>query len=280
MSQPITPRVRAGRHVSRVRLTVLLLALIAVILPTQIASASSGGATTAAPKPTIVLVHGAWADGSSFDAVTAKLQHAGYTVLVPANPLRGVASDAAYLSTFLAQRATGPVVLVGHSYGGMVITNAALSDPDVKALVYLDAFAPKQGDSVLSLEASVGVDASGLFDAVQNPGGDTDLYLKQAIFAPVFANGVPARQAAELYASQRPITLSALTEASGPPAWASIPSWYLLGTQDNIIPPALQLSMATAAGSHITEVASGHLSPITHAAAAEKLILQAVRATG
>jgi pimeloyl-ACP methyl ester carboxylesterase len=143
----------------------------------------------------IVLVHGAWADTSSWSPVTEQLQREGYQVLVPPNPLRSLSGDAAYLSAFLRDWTSGPVVLVGHSYDSAVITNAGASDPDVKALVYIDAFVPDQGESVLDLaSAKPGSDLAGdpttVFDFVSYPGapqGDADLYVKLAIIYPPVA---------------------------------------------------------------------------------------------
>jgi pimeloyl-ACP methyl ester carboxylesterase len=202
-------------------------------------------------------------------------------VLAPPNPLRGLSSDAAYLAAFLQQRTTGPVVLVGHSYGGAVITNAALSDPDVKALVYVNAFVPDQNETILGLQGGGG-DPNTLFDFVQYPGaapGDVDLYIKTGAFPQAFANDLPATTAAQLAVAQRPITFSALLEPSGEPAWNTLPSWYLLGTRDNILPPSLQLFMAQRAHSHITEVRASHLSMLSKPDAVEDLIIAAARST-
>jgi pimeloyl-ACP methyl ester carboxylesterase len=250
-------------------------------LPATVASASPTPHPSA-PKPTIVLVHGAWADASSWTPVTRRLQHDGYTVLAAPNPLRGLGSDAAYLAAFLAQHTTGPVILVGHSYGGAVITDAATSDPGVKGLVYVDSFVPDQGDSVLSLQGGGG-DPTALFDVVSYPGapaGDVDLYLKPALFPQLFAAGLSATTVAELAAAQLPITLAALSEPSGPPAWKTLPSWYVVGTGDNILPPALQLSMTRRAGSHITEVPGPHLSMLSNPDTVTHVIETAARATG
>ena len=259
-------------------LVTAVLTSLAVLLFAPFASAAS---RTPAPKPTIVLVHGAWADASSWASVTALLQRDGYTVLSPPNPLRGLAGDAAYLAAFLQQRTTGPVILAGHSYGGAVITNAALADPDVRALVFVDAFVPDQGDTILGLLGGGG-DPDALFDAVAYPGappGDVDLYIKAAAFRDVFAADLPAPVAAGLAAAQRPITLAALSEPSGVPAWKNLPSWYVLGTQDAILPPAVQMSMAERAGSHIVEVPASHLSMLSHPKTAASTILAAVHAT-
>lgn len=255
-----------------------ILAFIALMLPASIASAGPAP-NHAAPKPTIVLVHGAWADASSWAPVTRRLQDDGYTVLAAANPLRGLSGDAAYLAAFLQQRTTGPVVLVGHSYGGAVITNAALSDPDVKALVYVNAFVPDQGESILGLQGGGG-DPSALFDFVQYPGapaGDVDLYVKQTLFPQLFAADLPAAARTQLAAAQRPITLGALLEPSGPPAWKTLPSWYLLGTRDNILPPALQASMAERAHSHIVRVPTSHLSMLSRPDPVTNIIVAAAR---
>lgn len=263
---------------SRTRFVLAILTLIGLMLPASMASAGPTR-SHASPKPTIVLVHGAWADASSWAPVTRRLQDDGYTVLAPANPLRGLSGDAAYLAAFLQQRTTGPVVLVGHSYGGAVITNAALSDPDVKALVYVNAFVPDQGETVLGLQGGGG-DPSALFDFVGYPGapaGDVDLYIKQAVFPQVFGADLPAATAVALAASQRPITLSALTEPAGVPAWRTLPSWYLLGTADNILPPALQSSMAERAHSHILRVPASHLSMLSRPAAVTSIIAAAAR---
>ena len=222
-------------------------------------------------KPTVVLVHGAWADGSSWDKVAAKLQDDGYPVATPPNELRGVSDDAENLRAYL-NTITGPIVLVGHSYGGMVITNAALGDTQVKALVYVDAYIPDQHDTVFSLTSAVpgsvfAADPSTLFNQVVVPHGPkdaADLYVKPAIFGPAFTGKcVPAKDVALLAARQRPLSSAALTEESGEPAWHTIPSWSVIGKQDAIIPPAEQISMSTRAKAHTIEINAPHLSMVT-----------------
>jgi pimeloyl-ACP methyl ester carboxylesterase len=270
-----TPRRKRGlRRIA----AVAALATLAIALPATLASASSADTpASGAAKPTIVLEHGAWADASSWSKVTARLQDDGYTVLAPPDPLRGIAADAAYLAAFITQRTTGPVVLVGHSYGGAVITNAALSAPNVKALVYIDAFAPDQNETILGLQRGGG-DPNALFDFVQVPGQpptDPDLYVKTALFPQLFANDLPATTGAQLAAGQRPIAFGALVEPSGVPAWKTVPSWYLVGTQDRVLPPALQLSMAQRAGSHIVRVPASHLAMLSHPDATAGLIAAA-----
>ena len=234
------------------------------------------------PKPTVVLVHGAWADSSGWAKVVRRLQARGYQVLAPSIPLRGLRGDSRYLAAFLRDRTTGPVVLVGHSYGGAVITNAARSDKDVEALVYVNAFVPDRGDSVLGLlDPHHLLNPADLFDLARYPGApkrDRDLYLKQAVFPDAIANGIPAGTAKVMAATQRPVTLSALTAPSGRPAWRSLPSFYLLGTQDHIVPVDLQRAMATKAGAAIPPVNAGHLPMITNPRAVEALIIKADKA--
>jgi pimeloyl-ACP methyl ester carboxylesterase len=270
-----TPRRKRGlRRIA----VVAALAAFAVALPATLASASSTAAPpSGAAKPTIVLEHGAWADASTWATVTTRLQDDGYTVLAPPDPLRGVAADAAYLAAFINQRTTGPVVLVGHSYGGAVITNAALSAPNVKALVYVDAFVPDQNETILGLQGGGG-DPNALFDFVQVPGQPStnpDVYIKTALFPQLLANDLPAATGATLAAGQRPIAFGALVEPSGVPAWKTLPSWYLVGTQDRVLPPALQLSMAQRAGSHIVQVPASHLAMLSHPEATAALITEA-----
>jgi len=262
-------------------------ASIAAAASVVLAGTVGAGSATAKPtkpvKPTVVIVHGAWTDASSFTDVEEILTKDGYPVLDFANPLRSLSGDAEYLASFLAARTTGPVVLVGHSYGGAVISEAALSDPDVMSLVYVDAFVPAEGESLLDLLNSAGpVDPTQLFDTIPYPGapdGDVDLYLKKEAFGPGFANGLSKTEQASFYAKQRPITFSAVNEkASGVEAWKTLPSWYVAGTQDASIPLALQLRMAERAGSTVTEVKAGHLAMVKEPKKVAKVIKTA--ATG
>jgi pimeloyl-ACP methyl ester carboxylesterase len=231
-------------------------------------------------KPTIVLIHGAWADGSSWNAVTPDLTRDGYAVRIPPNLLRSLSNDAANVAGFLSTIG-GPIILVGHSYGGAVITNAATGNANIKALVYVDAFAPDQGEMVFPLagaDSAVAVDPTTVFDFVPYPGapeGDVDLYLKKNVFVPTFASGVPTAAAELLYASQRPLSFSAGNGPSGVPAWKSIRSWCVLGTGDKIIVPAQQQLMAERAKSTITRVDAGHLSMISHPEVVIEVIRQA-----
>ncbi len=238
-----------------------------------------------------MLEHGAWADASSWAGEIQRLQADGYTVYAPPNPLRGLANDSATLADFLST-ISGPIVLVGHSYGGMVITNAATGNPNVKALVYVDAFIPAQGETAFGLTAAQPgscVGSANAFTAAPYPGaaaGDFDTYLKAGPdapypgFASCFANGLPADQAAVLAATQRPIAFSAGSELSGLPAWQTIPSWSLIGTADHVIPKAEQLFMSQRAHAHITKIDAGHLSLISNPDAVTRVILAAARAAG
>src|ERR1700733_5972128 len=218
MRNPLKSRTRKGRLALAAVAAVAALAAIptvAIASTGNHAQAAGGGNSSPGPKPTIVLERGAWADGSSWSGVVTRLQEAGYTVDVPPNPLRGV-SDSAYLASYLAT-VTGPVVLVGHSYGGFVTTNAAPGDKNVKALVYADAYIPAQGDTINSINAQFpGTQITpAALNFVPSPGGVTDVYIKPSLFRSIFANDLPASQAAELAATQRPIAASALTEPSG-----------------------------------------------------------------
>lgn len=263
-------------------------ASIAAVASIVLAGAVGADSATAKPehpaKPTVVIVHGAWTDASSFTAVEKILTKDGYPVLDFANPLRSLSGDSDYLASFLAARTTGPVVLVGHSYGGAVVGEAALSDPDVKGLVYVDAFVPAEGESLLDLLNSAGpVDPTQLFDTIPYPGapeGDVDLYLKKAAFGPGFANGLSKTEQASFYAKQRPITFRAVNEkASAAEAWKTLPSWYVAGTEDASIPLTLQLRMADRAGSTVTKVKAGHLAMVKEPRKVAKVIETAATST-
>jgi len=272
----------------RLRLVIaaVIVAVAGLLIPlSQVASARTAGAAAAGdgPKPSIVLLHGAWADTSSWDGVIKRLQADGYTVYAPPNPLQGLPYDPAYVADFL-HSISGPIVLVGHSYGGAVITNAATGDPQVKALVYVDAFAPAQGQSLAQLLAaypgSCAVPAN--LNVVPFPGapsGVGDAYIKQSVFPSCMANGLPATEAHVLAVTQLPIATIALTQKSGVPAWKTIPSWAVVGTTDHAIPLALQLAMAHRAHAHITRVDAPHLSMISNPGTVTNVILRAVRAT-
>jgi pimeloyl-ACP methyl ester carboxylesterase len=280
--------------------TAALLASLAGLVLSQVGAADAAGSadTTArsatAPvgtshggsKPTVVLVHGAWADSGSWDQVVARLQRQGYPVIAFPTPLRSLPDDSAYLAAFLSS-IPGPIVLVGHSYGGAVVTNAATGNDNVKALVYVDAFLPAESDTLGGLLGTppgscVLGDFTQIFDLRPIPGapaGVVDAYVKQSLFPSCFANDLPAKQAAVLAATQRPISTATLGQPSGPPAWAEIPSWALVGTVDRVILPATQLFMAERAGARIVKIKASHLSMISQPGAVTHLIVTAARAT-
>lgn len=239
-------------------------AVAGVAISGAVAANASTSHHTATAKPTIVLEHGAWADGSSWNGVVTRLQAAGYTVDVPPNPLRGPASDSAYLASYLAT-ITGPIVLVGHSYGGFVTSDAATGNADVKALVYVDAYIPAAGDTLNSLTAQFPGSEVGpaALNFVPSDGGVVDAYIKPALYHSILANDLSTRRAAQLAAVQRPIAGSALAEPSTAPAWTTVPSWDVIGTADHAIPVAAQKFMATRAHSTVTDVKASHLSLVS-----------------
>jgi pimeloyl-ACP methyl ester carboxylesterase len=229
-------------------------------------ASSSASAQTA--KPTIILVHGAWADSSSWNGVVNLLLKDGYNVRAVPNTLRGLDADAAVISTYLKSIA-GPVVLVGHSYGGSVISVASANAPNVKALVFVDAFAPDTGESVQSELASAPPSPPDFTIAVPfttSTGNDADLYVNSKYFGTVFASAEPSAVAAQLAATQRPLAARSLTDkAPAAEGWKTIPSWYVIGDADKVIPPAIQLNFATRAKSKVYHVPGGdHPSMIAH----------------
>ncbi len=246
------------------------------------ALASSHHARATQTKPTIVLVHGGWADSSGWNREVSALQRRGYPVIAPANPLRDLASDAAYLRSIL-QTIDGPIVLVGHSYGGAVITNAAVGVPQVKALVYIAAFAPDQGESLAQLVAKNPGTLLGPKTLLPRkyPLGDgtegTDLYITEEGFETAFASDVPKRLAERMWAEQRPFSQEAFASPSGQPAWKTIRSWYLVTTQDHAIPPATQRFMAHRANATVSQVEASHVPMISQPGATMKVILAAAK---
>ena len=234
-------------------------------------------------KPTIVLVHGAWADASSWNGEVIALQHAGYVVRAVPNPVENLTTDSEFVADFL-KTISGPIVLVGHSYGGSVITNAAAGNPDVKALVYVDAAAPAPGETNGSLsgaDSALAGDPATLYDMVPYPGAPTgamELYLKKAVFLKSFGSDLPTATDDRLWAEQRGASTAAFGTPSKYAAWQTIPSWYFISTGDKIITPTSELAMADRAHSEITLFHGGsHLTLISHPAAVTAVIESAAR---
>ncbi|MFJ7049733.1 alpha/beta fold hydrolase [Streptomyces sp. NPDC101112] len=247
--------------------------------PSSVSSRSGGGT-----RPTVVLVHGVFADASGWNEVAARLLRAGFPVIAPANPLRDLAGDSAYVAG-VVDTVPGPVLLVGHSYGGEVITNAARGHANVRALVYVAAFAPDEGESALRLAGMF--PGSELPDALLTrpfplPGGGTgrDGYIDPARFHDVFAQDLPASVTRLMAVTQRPGSVDGLASASGVPAWRDLPSWYVIPTADRVIPAAAQRFMAERAGSTAIEVKrASHVVMMSHPDAVVRQILAAHRAT-
>ncbi|WP_051110822.1 alpha/beta hydrolase [Rhizobium sp. 2MFCol3.1] len=236
------------------------------------------GPAVADQKPTVVLVHGAFAESNSWNGVVKDLEADGYPVVGAANPLRSVKGDAAYVSSILAG-IKGPVILVGHSYGGSVISNAANGHDNVKALVYVAAFAPDAGESAAELSGKFpgSTLAPTLAAPVTLPDGGHDLYIEQSKFRSQFAADVPAAEAKLMAAGQRPITEAALKEPAGEPAWKKIPSWFVYGDADKNIPAAAMAWMAERAKAKDTVVVKGasHVLMVSHPDTVAKLIEKA-----
>jgi pimeloyl-ACP methyl ester carboxylesterase len=232
-------------------------------------------------SPTIVLVHGAFAESASWDRVIRELENTGHDVIAAANPLRGLASDAQSV-TDLVSTIDGPVVLVGHSYGGMVISNVDSKAGDITGLVYAAAFVPDAGESANMLAQRF--PGSTLGDAlrpVQRSNGTTDLYIDREIFHEQFSADVPEHEAARMATTQRPVTLEALQAPSGDrPLWKDVPSWYLVAGQDRNIPAELQHFMAhrAAARRTIELPTASHAVAVSHPDTTARLILEAVSA--
>ncbi|WP_409468649.1 alpha/beta fold hydrolase [Streptomyces sp. HC307] len=254
----------------------------AALLATSVAPASAGkGSSSPGRKPTVVLVHGAFADSTSWNGVVKKLKREGYPVVAAANPLRGLSSDAAYLKDLLAG-IDGPVVLAGHSYGGAVISSAAHGADNVKALVYIAAFLPAKGESAAELAAKF--PGSTLGEALRPvpitlPDGSqgADLYIEQAKFHDQFAADVPENTTELMAVTQRPVTNAALEEGASEPAWKTIPSWVLVATEDLNIPPKTQTYMAERAKAHTVEVRASHAVSVSRPDEVAQLIQKAAR---
>jgi len=239
--------------------------------------------TTNGEAPTVVLVHGAFADASSWNGVLERLLKEGVKVTAPANPLRGIAYDSAYTASLLEQT-SGPVLAVGHSYGGAVITNAASQAKNVVGLVFVAAFAPEEGETLGEVEASSkdSVLNSALI-TLQYPTGDgtsVEFAIDPAKIRDAFAADLPAEQTALMAATQRPAAEAAFSEASGHPAWKHLPSWTVLATGDKAAGTDVIRSQAERAGATITEVEGSHVIMISQPQTVTDVIMEALAAVG
>ncbi|WP_426783281.1 alpha/beta fold hydrolase [Pseudomonas atacamensis] len=248
------------------------------VFATLALTAAMFGATAAfaAPvKPTVVLVHGAFADSSSWNGVVKILEKDGYPVIAAANPLRSVKGDAQSVADVLASVKT-PVVLVGHSYGGPVISEAAYGNANVKALVYVAAFAPEKGETAAELSGRFPGSTLGptLSAPVELADGGKDLYIQQDKFHEQFAADVSPADAKLMAATQRPVTVAALNEAATEPAWKTVPSYFVYGDQDKNIPAQALAFMAERAHSRQTVVVKGasHVVMVSNPKAVASLI--------
>jgi pimeloyl-ACP methyl ester carboxylesterase len=241
--------------------------------------------TSAASGPTVVLVHGAFADASGWGEVIERLIEAKLPVLAIANPLRGIHADAAYVASVITQ-ISGPVLAVGHSYGGAVITNAGSMAGNVVGLVYVAAFAPDEGESLQEIERRSG-------DSILPPAlrqtdypvalGDKvmgELYIDPTLFHEAFAADLPERRTAAMAVSQRPVSVAAFSEKTSQPAWKKLPSWAVVATRDKAAGADVVLSMARRAGAEITEVDASHVPMMSAPDVVAEVILKAAQAVG
>jgi pimeloyl-ACP methyl ester carboxylesterase len=234
--------------------------------------------------PTVVLVHGAFADASSWNGVIPLLEAKGLTVIAPPNPLRGVALDSAYIKSVLEQ-IEGPILLVGHSYGGAVITNAATEVPNVVGLVYVAAFAPDEAE-VLGAVTPTSKD-SVLNTALvprqyptANGGTATEFSIAPAKVREAFAGDLSDGEIALIAATQRPISELAFSDTNGAPAWKRLPSWAVVATGDKPVGTDLARSMAERAGATITEVEGSHVIMVSQPQAVTDVIMEALARVG
>jgi pimeloyl-ACP methyl ester carboxylesterase len=231
--------------------------------------------------PTVVFVHGAFADSSSWNSVIERLQEKGVKATAPANPLRGIVHDSAYTASVFEQT-PGPILAVGHSYGGAVITNAASQAKNVVGLVFVAAFAPDEGETLGEATASSkdAVLGGALVPLKYPSGSDTavEFAIDPAKLHDAFAADLPAEQAAVMAATQRPVAETAFSESSGPPAWKRLPCWTVLATADKAAGTDVVRAQAKRAGATITEVDGSHVIMISRPQAVTDVILKALAA--
>ena len=231
-------------------------------------------------QPTVVLVHGAFAESASWNGVIRRLQDQGYTAIAAANPLRSLSGDAQFLASIL-ESIEGPVVLVGHSYGGSVISNGALGKANVKALVFVAAFAPEEGENIGELSGrSPGSTLGATLESVRLSDGTTDLYIRQEMFHQQFAADAPAEQAALDAVTQRPLRDVAQNEGAGSPAWKSVPSWFVFPELDKNIPLEAHRFMAERAQAReVVEIEGApHAVGVSHPEEVADVVLRAIKA--
>ncbi|MFD7471487.1 alpha/beta fold hydrolase [Streptomyces sp. NPDC059837] len=257
--------------------TLLVTAAVTASASLSLIPLASAHTAPAAPKPTVVLVHGAFADASSWNGVVERLQRDGYPVIAAANPLRGLAEDSAYVAGVLAS-VKGPVVLVGHSYGGAVISQAAAGDPQVKALVYVAALVPDKGENLGAL-ANKFPGTNELAPSLRpvpfsnsDGTGGSDLYVDPTRFRAVLAADLPSSQTVVMAAEQRPIAAAAFAASATAAAWHTIPSWALVARQDEALGAPVERLEARRAHSHTVEINSSHVAMISHPGAVTRLI--------
>jgi pimeloyl-ACP methyl ester carboxylesterase len=238
------------------------------------AEAAPAGTSSGRPKANVLLVHGAWVDGSSWSQVIAILQQHGHNVLAVQLPLTSLPDDVAWTRHVLADRLQGPTVLAGHSYGGAVISGAATGVENVIGLVFASAFAPDQGETLGALNAQF-PPPPGL--AHTQPDSLGFLWFDPAAVPTNFAQDIPVEEARVLAAVQKPIAARSFTDPAGPPAWKTLPSWFLVSTQDRMINPDLLRFMAARIGARTVEVRSSHASPASHPREVARLIRAAAR---
>ncbi|WP_327189902.1 alpha/beta hydrolase [Streptomyces xinghaiensis] len=295
---PLLPPSSGTRRTARSRLrrasgavALVAAALLGSVVPSHAGTPGGGdggaGGTDSRPghrdRPTVVLVHGAFSDGSAWRGVIKRLRHRGYPVIAPANPLRDLAGDSAYIASVL-RNIEGPVVLVGHSYAGAVISNAAAGDPDVKALVYIAAFALDVGESTETIsEAFPGGEVSEAVVPVPytrpDGGTGTEFYVRRDRYREVLMADVPRHEAALMAVHQRPIGLAAVTGVSQAAAWRTIPSWFLVAREDRALSPAAERFMARRAGARTVEIDAPHFAQVSHPGPVARLITDAAEHT-
>ncbi|MFF2846057.1 alpha/beta fold hydrolase [Streptomyces sp. NPDC058001] len=280
---PRMPRRRIARAGAlSLSLTAAVLASGPAIAGGDFSGADNPEPSTRGVKPTVVLVHGAFADASGWNGVVERLQRQGYPVLAPPNPLRGVLSDSAYVASIL-KSVKGPIVLAGHSYGGAVISQAAAGNKNVKALVYVSAFMPDVGESPAALSAKFkGSELAPALNPIPYTDGTTsgsDLYIKTDKFHAVFAADLPKAQTRLMAVGQRPVAAAGFAQNATKAAWKTIPSWFIVAKNDKAIAPDLERFEAKRAKSHTVEVASSHVAMISHPDLVANQIRAAAQAT-